>query len=143
MDSSFQVLLTKLAAKWRSNGIAYNLGITGEELRLVEQAVAFQFDESFRAYLYQMNGCVEFEWDKDLFCFWSTTRIIRELADHPADLICFADYSINAGSFGFQRTQPDPCIYLHFQTVPGRWVVADSFADFLSIYLANPNSLLR
>lgn len=130
-------------AKWKDYGIACNPGTTEAELQTLEQATSFQFNATFSAYLRQMNGFVDFEWDGSLFSLWSTTRMVTELGDHPDDLICFADYSINLGSFGFSCDQQDPRIYLHYQAVSGRWVVADSFTDFLRRWLFEPDSLLR
>jgi hypothetical protein len=144
MNSSFELVLERLMAKWKRYGIACNPGATKAELQTLEQATSFQFDATFSAYLRHMNGFVDFDWDESLFSLWSTTRIVTKLGDHhPDDLICFADYSINAGSFGFSCDPQDPRIYLHYQTVSGRWVVADSFADFLRRWLLEPDSLLR
>jgi hypothetical protein len=143
MNPSFQLILERLLAKWKDDGIVCNPGATEAELQTLEQVITFQFDATFRAYLRQLNGFVDFEWDAALFSLWSTTRMVAELGRHPANLICFADYSINAGSFGFSCDQQDPRVYLHYQTGRGQWVVADSFADFLRSWLLEPDSLLR
>jgi hypothetical protein len=141
---SFQDILESVRVKWKTSGITCNPGASVAELRILEQAVDFTFDDAFGTYLRQINGFADFGWDETLFSFWSTTRIKEELNDcHPAELICFADYSINAGSFGFHRQQGDHGVYLHFQTVSGLWRVADSFSDLLQSYLLDPNSLLR
>ncbi|SFQ82046.1 hypothetical protein SAMN04515668_4723 [Hymenobacter arizonensis] len=79
-----------------------------------------------------------------MFSFWSTERIAQEVdGSHPTELLCFADYCINLSSFGFSRHQNDPRIYLHYQHEKGREAVADSFHDFLKIYLHDPEMLLR
>jgi hypothetical protein len=143
MDPSLQHTLDQVITSWKTHGVACNPGVSDTILLGFEQALAFSCDPAFAAYLRQVNGFTDFDWDEAMFSFWSTERIAQEAAHgHPAELLCFADHCINLGSFGFRRRN-DPKIYLHYQHQEGIEAVADSFHDFLKIYLLDPFSLLK
>ena len=143
MDPSLQDILDQVITSWETQGVACNPGVSDANLFAFEQAMAFSCDPVFAAYLRRVNGFTDFDWDEVLFSFWSTERIAQEATDgHPAELLCFADHCINLGSFGFRRRN-DSKIYLHYQHQEGFEAVADSFHDFLKIYLLDPFALLK
>lgn len=143
MDPSLQDTLDHVITSWKTQELAYNPGVTDQVLLAFEKATAFSCDPAFAAYLRRVNGVANFAWDDALFSFWSTERILQEVADgyQPADLLCFADHCISACVFGFHRRRNDQKIYRHHQHQEGLEVVADSFLDFLRIYLQNSFAL--
>ena len=86
--------------------------------------------------------CVLIE-DEDWFSFWAQNRMREENEDgsHPKDVIWFSDHSINLCSFGFHKT--DGKVYTHYQTIEGIECVANSFSEFIDLYLKDPYLLLR
>ena len=138
MSALFSDTLAQVLTCWRIQGVVCNPGASPEAVRALEQLFGQPFEPAFTAYLYQANGFAGGDWDQDLFSFWSTERIVEEVASQPPALLCFADYCINLGSFGFLRDGNDPKIYLHYQTAAYFEAVADSFHDFLIRYLQDP-----
>lgn len=142
MDNSFTNKIDELIAVWTNAGIQINKGITADEIASCEKALNFTFDEDFWLYLTKLNGFEDFDSDKAWFSFWSVDRIRKEYGDcHPLELVCFADHSINLCSYGFHKT--DKKVYIHFQTIEGIEVVADTFTEFINTYSVDPYNLLR
>jgi hypothetical protein len=141
MHQDFSSSLNELLLFWKREKLALNPGISQGDLQVFEHALNFSFDEDFKRYMLQSNGLVDFEWDNNMFSFWSAKRIAQEAHDHhPPELICIADYCINLCSFGYHRHKTG--IYIHYQTISGLVLVANSFTEFLKIYLANSDDLL-
>ena len=135
--------LNKLIQLWTKQGVKLNPGISIDNFKKLETDFTVSFEEDFHTYLTKVNGFVDFDSDEAWFSFWSQTRMREENEDgsHPIDVIWFSDYSINLCSFGFHKT--DKKVYTHYQTIEGIECVANSFSEFIDIYLQDPNLLLR
>ncbi|WP_207532445.1 hypothetical protein [Desertivirga arenae] len=136
--------LEELISHWDRKNIRLNSGIAYHTIRQFENEFEFSFeDDFFIDYLLRINGFEDFEWDENLFSFWSLDRMREENSDgyHSSDAIWFCDHSINLCSFGFSKT--DNKIYTEYQTLGAFQPVASSFDEFIRLYLKDPNSLLR
>lgn len=143
IKEDFTDKLNKLIPLWTRQGVNLNTGISIENLKKLEADFVFSFEEDFNTYMTKMNGFADFDSDEAWFSFWSQNRMREENEDgsHPKDVIWFSDYLINICSFGFHKT--DKKIYAHHQTIEGIEHVANSFSEFIDIYLQDPNLLLR
>jgi len=142
-NQEFKDKLNKLILHWRSQGIKLNTGISIDNIRNLEIDFGLQFEEAFSNYLTSVNGFVDFESDEAWFSFWSQARMREENEDgsHPKEIMWFSDHSINLCSFGFHKT--DKKIYTHYQTIGGVEFIANSFTEFVDLYLEDAYLLLR
>ncbi|WP_207435375.1 SMI1/KNR4 family protein [Sabulibacter ruber] len=130
-----------LVTSWKKVGVKVNHGLTELEIKELENRLKFEFPDDFRLYLKQANGLEDFEWDIEMISFWSAQRIENEFPDQPATLICFADYLINSHTFGFNRETKK--IYVSYWGLNLIEPFADSFTEFISIYLNEKGKLLQ
>ena len=143
-DSGLSNGLGELVMNWNRENIKLNSGISHDAIKQFQVEFDFSFEEDlFVEYLLKINGFVDFEWDKNLFSFWSIDRMREENIDryHSSDAIWFCDHSINLCSFGFGKT--DNKIYTEYQTIGAFQPVANSFKEFISLYLKDSYLLLR
>jgi len=124
-------------------GIKLNPGVSIKNIEALELHFGFQFDKDFKIYLEKVNGFDDLDSDDSWFSFWSENRMREENQDntHPQDAIWFSDYFINLCFFGFHKT--DRKVYTHYQALAVFECVADSFSEFIDLYLKDPNLLLR
>lgn len=139
IKADFTNKLNKLILLWTRQGVELNSGISTDNLKKLEADFSFSFEEDFHNYLKKINGFVDFDSDEAWFSFWSQNRMEEENKDcsHPKEVIWFSDYSINLCSFGFHKM--DKRVYTHYQTIEGIECVANSFSEFVDIYLEDPN----
>lgn len=135
--------LNRLILLWTKQGVQWNRGMPMAEVEKLGTHFGFLFDKDFLAYLAEVNGFEDSEWDKACFSFWSLNRMYEENGDasHLKDVIWFADYMINLCSFGFHKV--DGKVYTHYQAIDGIECVANSFSEFIDIYLQDPKLLFR
>lgn len=133
----------KLILHWTKQGIKLKSGISIDNIKKLEADFEFSFEEDFYTYLTKADGFVDFDSDEAWFSFWSQNRMRKENEDgsHPNDVIWFSDHAINLCSFGFHKT--DRKVYTHYQTIEGIECVANSFSDFIDLYLEDPYLLLQ
>jgi hypothetical protein len=142
VDNDLRSLLSKLISAWDKDGLEVNKGISDYHIESLEKEVNYNFDVDFKEYLRQINGLEDFEWDKELFSFWSIDRIKSEYGDcHPLELICFADYNINVCSYGFNIQ--DRKVYSHYQHTEGLHFISNSFTEFIDLYLNDSDCLVK
>ncbi|PSR54090.1 hypothetical protein AHMF7605_11440 [Adhaeribacter arboris] len=79
MDNVLRSLLSKLKSTWNKEGLDVNIGISDNQIESLEKIVNYNFDEDFKEYLRQINGLKDYEWDKELFSFWSIDRIKSDM----------------------------------------------------------------
>jgi hypothetical protein len=133
--------LSEVISLWQKEGIQLNAGLTSQQIEVLEQSLSLPFKPDFKEYLKTANGFEDFDWDNAMFSFWSADRILEELGNcHPEELVCFADHCINLCSFGHHREKEG--IYIHYQHTEGLFLVANSFTEFIRLYLVNPMDLL-
>ncbi len=139
MSNTFPEKINTLISYWATQDlINLNEGASDDSILELEKDVGFTFEEDFKTYLKTANGFQNFDSDDHWISFWSIDRIREELNDHhPKELICFSDYSINLCSFGFHRKNKK--VYIHYQTIEGFKFLADSFHEFIDLYLDNPD----
>jgi hypothetical protein len=142
MTQEFINTLNLLISKWENEKIQLNTGISNAHIEKLESDLGFCFGEEFKYYLQKANGFIGFYADEAWFCFWSDTRIKEENKDgtHPGEVIWFADHSLNLCSFGFHKT--DKKIYTHFDKQDKIMLIAESFNDFIDVYIDNPFRLI-
>lgn len=135
--------VNKLVEYWGNQKVKLNPGISIDNLKKLESELEFSFEDSFCYYLSKVNGFINCDVDKEMFSFWSDVRMKEENTDnsHPKEVIWFSDYSINLCSFGFHKVNRK--VYIHYQTIAGIECVANSFEDFINVYLKDPVLLLR
>lgn len=142
-NQNFIFKLDTLITHWTNEGIKMNSGISQNAIRVFENEFGICFEDTFNTYLTRSDGFVDFESDQEWFSFWSIDRMKKENTDnsHPQCVVWFSDYSINLCSFGFHKT--DKKIYVHFQHIDGIECVANTFSEFIDVYLEDPIILLR
>ena len=76
------------------------------------------------------------------FSFWSVTQIKIENCynSHPENVIWFADHFISLCSFGQYKV--DQKIYIHLDKSNELYLIANSFSEFVDLYLADPYQLI-
>ena len=143
IKQSFTDKLNKLISHWTAQKIQLNSGLTIDNIKTLESDLEFPFEEDFHTYLKKVGGFVDFGSDEAWFSFWSQNRMREENEEgsHPKDVIWFSDHSINLCSFGFHKT--DRKVYTNYQTIGRMECVANSFMEFVDLYLENPYQLLR
>lgn len=141
-DHKFTGTLDNLLLHWARQGIKINPGISEETINEIEKELNVNLEENFCKYLKRVNGFVDFESDKAWFSFWSITRMKEENSDrsHPENVFWFSDHAINLCSFGFHTT--DKKIYTHFEKSNEILLIANSFSEFVDLYLADPYQLI-
>jgi hypothetical protein len=95
-------------------------------------------------YLKEINGFVDSGYsDNEWFCFWAHDQIKEQNTNgyHPKDVIWFADHSLNLCVFGFHRL--DKKIYTHYEKTDRLIFIANSFTEFIDVYLEDAFLLLR
>jgi hypothetical protein len=141
MSTNSQPLLSEVISFWQKEGVRVNAGLTGLQIEALEQSLSVLFKPDFKEYLSAVNGFEDFDSDNALFSFWSADRMREELGTyHPEELVCFADHCINLCSFGYHREKEG--IYIHYQHMEGLSLVANSFTEFIRIYLVDSMDLL-
>jgi hypothetical protein len=142
MNLEFINKLDTLVVQCINDGIQLNSGISADLITQLEADFEFLFDINFKYYLQKINGFKDFDADDTMFTFWSYQRIIEENENgsHPAQVIWFADHSMNLCTFGFHKT--DKKVYTHFDKRKEIIFIADSFSSFLDIYLDDPYRLV-
>ena len=138
----FTQTLDRLILHWATEGIKINQGISDETIKGFEKELDVYFEENFCSYLGRVNGFEDFDSDNAWFSFWSVTRMIEENIDkwHPKSVLWFADHAINLCSFGFHKT--DKKIYTHFDKSNEIFLIANSFDEFVSLYLLDAYQLI-
>ena len=141
-DQKFTQTLDNLLLHWASEVIKINPGISEETINEIEKVFDVNFEENFCKYLKRVNGFEDFDADNAWFSFWSVTRMMEENIDkwHPKSVIWFADHAINLCSFGFHKT--DKKIYTHFDKSNEIFLIANSFNEFVSLYLLDAYQLI-
>lgn len=139
----FSDKLEYLIQFWLNQNIKLNVGNDIIDIEIIEKEFTYLFDDDFKTYLLKLDGFVENEWDFEMISFWSVEKMRSENLDnyHPSSLLCFADYSINVCSFGFNKM--DRKIYTHFQGSNELIFIADSFSEFVDIYINNSLDLIK
>lgn len=142
MNLEFTNKLDLVMAYWAKEGIQMSNGIDDSLIKKLEADLGFCFDDNFKYYLKKVNGFIDFDWDSAMFTFWSDTRIKEENENgrHPKQVVWFADHSLNLCAFGLHKM--DRKIYTHFDHQEKIMFIADSFSDFLGIYLDEPFRLV-
>jgi len=142
MNREFINKLDTLVVQWINDGIQLNSGISADHIKQLQADLVFSFDANFKYYLQKINGFTDFDGDDTMFTFWSHHRIIEENKNgsHPAQVIWFADHSLNLCTFGFHKT--DRKVYTHFANTKELSFIADSFSSFIDIYLDDPYRLV-
>lgn len=143
MEYNFKSKLAALRTFWDKSGIRLNAGISELLIDNFQNEISYTFEENFYIYLKEINGFIDFDSDQAWFCFWDLQRMRIENSDnsHPRDLIWFSDYSINLCSFGFHKI--DKKVYTHFQHSDKILLIANDFDEFIDMYLADANSLIK
>lgn len=135
--------LDTLIAYWTKEGPEIKPGLLHEDIKQLEADLSFHFEPGFNQYLQRANGFADFDSDKEWFCFWEQKRIIEENNNsrHPKEVVWFADHSLNLCCFGFHRV--DKKVYTHYDHRNELMHIADSFIEFVNLYLQDPYQLLR
>ena len=89
---------------WRSKNIPLQRGASLELISKTEKIIGFTFPNSFRVLYQKANGFEDFDWDENMICIWSLTRIEKEFGWYP-NFIGFADFLINSHVYGFLKDQ--------------------------------------
>ncbi len=139
MNQEFINKLDILISQWIKQ-VQVNPGIADDIIQKLESDIGFCFEEKFRYYLTKINGFKDLDSDESWFSFWSHTRIKDENGTHPKEVIWFADHSLSLCCFGFHKT--DKKIYTHFDKQDEIILIANSFNEFIDIYLDNPYRLV-
>ena len=100
----YKQLCQQIFNQWKQENIKLNPGATVQELRAFEENYGIKLPEDF-LYLYSLvNGTIDWDTDKYLFCLWPLSRIsedssavlISGIGIPPAIEITFGDYMIDA-----------------------------------------------
>ncbi len=132
-------------------------GASEAEITAFEACHNVRLPDDLRQYFLTVNGIggsKGAEMDGDLFSFWPISAV-KSVADYyvnaphfeesdPASLFIFADYCIECHYYAIQLNpdseQPTP-VYLTTETP--KYQFGNSFADFIELYLANPDFLIN
>lgn len=138
----FENTIVILIQHWTVQKIQLNQGLSIELVKKLERDFDFVFEDSFYTYLKKVDGFKKFESDEAWFSFWSSTRMKEENeGSHPRNVIWFLDHSLNLCCFGFHRENKN--IYTRYENSDDLVFVADSFSEFINLYLKDPYLLLR
>jgi hypothetical protein len=127
----------ELIAYWKRLGLKTNGGADLDAIQALEDHVNFRFPTDFKAYLLQVNGMVDFEWDKEMISFWSIDRMRREFDEVPSTPVCFADFLISSHAYGFYPNEEK--VYTNY----GPDSIANSFTEFIDLYLNDGSKLFK
>jgi hypothetical protein len=136
----------QLVSQWREEGVPLHPGATESEFYVLEKMLGQRLPEAFR-FLYSMaNGMVDMEPDNHFLSLWPLTHICQVFETNVTNRalvsdgkqIAFGDCLID--SYRYLLTFADQ--YAHVSTeIEPRKRLADSFEDFIKIYLAEPERL--
>lgn len=122
---------------WQQAELKFHSGAGFAAIQALEDHLNFRFPADFKEYLSEINGMEDFEWDADMISFWSIERIKKEFDEYPSTPIRFADYLISSHAYGFMPN--DDSVYTDYSPQP----VADSFAEFIHLYLTDRDKLFK
>lgn len=77
-----QNLLKQLVYQWQSQDIRFQKGVSNEKIHALEEKLGYFFPKEFTFYLQTLNGMEDGEADHDLFYFWSSELIAKEIKEH-------------------------------------------------------------
>ena len=143
---NYQQFSQRLVGQWREESVPLHPGATEAEFYVLEKVLGHRLPEAFR-YLYSLaNGMVDMEADRYFFSLWPLIRICQALeanesnravvSDKPR--IAFGDCLID--SHRYLLTFADQAAYISTDIEPNK-KLADSFEDFVKLYLAEPKKL--
>jgi hypothetical protein len=163
VEDAMPSLGERLKAHWMAQGITLaGCGVPEEDLRAFEANRGVRLPSDLRDYLAFVDGMAGEEgwsgrescWmDRDLFTFWSLKdficcgdgRYLEADVAEPHSYYLFADHSIILPAFAIRITpKRDKDNIVLATTCDNRqyhtWVVADSFTEFVEMYLSGEDS---
>ena len=148
--SDYKQLCLQIVNQWKQENIKLSPGATEQELGAFEAIYGIKLPEDFR-YLYSLvNGTIDWDTDKYLFCLWPLSRILEDSSAvvinpfeiSPAIEITFGDYMIDARRY-YLAANSQSAYFVKIQEmekINGEKinVSLNNFTDFLICYLTDP-----
>ena len=142
----------KLKNHWVSRGVEVNPGVSAEELEAFESKYQVVLPADLRDYFLTVDGMVEGVMDQGCFNFWSLKAVKPIPEDSPnysdryikdaRSFFVFADFLIWSHAYAVRLSSTDApnTIFMIGGETPIR--MFDSFSEFVSVYLSDPDGLL-
>jgi hypothetical protein len=118
------------------NKIELTPGASLEKIIETENAVGFEFPDSFKTLYMKVNGFGNNDWNENMISIWPLDRILKEYGRYD-NFVGFSDYLINSHVYGFLKGQQG--IFKNYdlaESVPEK--IAETFEE--AITLININS---
>jgi hypothetical protein len=142
----------KLKNHWLSLGVKVNAGVSHDELDAFESKYQVVLPADLRDYFLTVDGMVEGVMDHGCFSFWSLNAVkpIPDESPNYSDpyikdarsFFVFADFLIWSHAYAIRLAATDAAntIFMIGGETPIK--MYDSFSEFVSAYLSDPDRLL-
>ena len=140
----------RLAHWWREAGLAFNPGVSRKELDGFEKCFKTKLKPDMRAYFLRVNGMEPGEMDPQCHIrFWPLEEVkpVQEEVDAPwreqyMDYYLFADYLLWSHGYAIDLNPASQGAIVMFGGQTPR-PVAESFSDFVRLYLDNSDQIFQ
>lgn len=125
----------KIIDLWTSEKIKLSQPATVDEIRVVEEALDFQFPFDFKELYLKVDGFIDWDWTRNMFSIWPLMKILEEYQkESDKNFIVFADYLINSHHIGFIKGENG--VFKNYGAIPE--FIAETFSE--AIVLINSDA---
>lgn len=154
-------LAERLRDYWSSIGAGQRPGVSQETVKSFESKHGVLLPEDFSQYILTVDGLMEGGWDNEMISFWplqsinSVPEVLSDFAGIPdysqigthlsvaSSYFVFADFLIWSHVYAIRlNSSPAEKSQILWLCGSEHHLIAESFSDFLQMYLENPASVL-
>jgi hypothetical protein len=144
---AFNRLLDGLVNKWTTERVPYLPAASPSEIREFESRFNLRMPSEVAQYFGKVGGMAPEACDRDYIRFWPLGEV-SPAASHLggargtfSDFFVFADFSLWTHAYATNMRSPDGLVAIVGGEAP--MIIADSFAEFISLYINEPLSIFR